>query len=328
MAMTQTEFSLSAREVLSGTACLVLGGGGFIGTHLCLGLARLGARVQGFGRQPAYPEALHGIRWTTAEFADRAALARAIDGTEIVFHVLGGTTPESSNKDPVADLQSCAIATLEMLEICRVSNIRKIVFLSSGGAVYGLPRAIPIPETASTEPICAYGISKLAVEKYLSLYRRLHDLDYAILRVANPFGTYQRPDRRQGVIAALTYRMLQNEPVEIWGDGQVVRDFIYIEDVVRAVIEVIGYCGPHRVFNVGSGVGRTILDVVADIAAVLEKPGIVPIYKPGRVTDVPVNILDITLIERELGWTPRTDWLSALAGTASWLQSTLVEPRK
>jgi UDP-glucose 4-epimerase len=267
---------------------------------------------------------LRGIRWTTAEFSDRAALARAIEGSEIVFHVLGGTTPESSNKDPVADLQSCTLASLEMLEICRISNIRKIVFVSSGGTVYGIPQTVPIPETACTEPICAYGISKLAVEKYLYLYRRVHDLDYAVLRVANPFGAYQRPDRRQGVIAAMAHRIIQNEPVEIWGDGRVVRDFIYIEDVVRALIDVVGYSGPYRIFNVGSGIGRSILDVVADIAVVLDRPRIVPIYKPGRVTDVPVNILDITLIKNEVSWTPRTDWLEALANTANWLESIVV----
>jgi UDP-glucose 4-epimerase len=322
--MTEAEIPGNTPDILRGTACLVLGGGGFIGTHLCRGLAHWGARVHGFGRAPAYPDALQGIRWTTAEFTDRAALARAIEGNEIVFHVLGGSTPESSNKDPVADLQSCTFASLEMLEICRVASIRKIVFVSSGGTVYGLPAAVPIPETAPTEPICAYGISKLAVEKYLYLYRRLHDLDYAVLRVANPFGAYQRPDRRQGVIAAMVHRILQNEPVEIWGDGRVVRDFIYIEDVVRALTEVVGYSGPYRVFNVGSGVGRSILEVVADIAVVLDKPQIVPIHKPGRATDVPVNILDIMLIEREMGWAPKTDWLHALASTANWLESTLV----
>jgi UDP-glucose 4-epimerase len=327
MAMTEADAPRSGREILRGAACLVLGAGGFIGTHLCRGLAHWGARVHGFGRAPAYPDALRGIRWTTAEFGDRSALARAIEGSDIVFHVLGGTTPESSNKDPVADLQGCTRASLEMLEICRISNIRKVVFVSSGGTVYGLPQTIPIPETAPTEPICAYGISKLAVEKYLYLYRRLHDLDYAVLRVANPFGAYQRPDRRQGVIAAMIHRILLDEPVEIWGDGRVVRDFIYIEDVVRALIGVVGYCGPYRVFNVGSGIGRSILDVVADIAVVLDGTRIVPVYKPGRATDVPVNILDISLIQKELSWAPATDWLDALSATARWLQSDLDRSR-
>ncbi|MBV9201983.1 MAG: NAD-dependent epimerase/dehydratase family protein [Alphaproteobacteria bacterium] len=320
--MTATDtISSDHGDILRGTSCLVLGGGGFIGTHLCRGLTHRGARVHGFGRAPAYRDVLRGIRWTTAEFSDRAALARAIDGSDIIFHVLGGTTPESSNKDPVADLQGCTTAALEMLEICRISNVRKIVFVSSGGTVYGIAKTVPIPETASTEPICAYGISKLAVEKYLHLYRHLHGLDYMVLRIANPFGAYQAPDRRQGVIAAIVHRILQNEPVEIWGDGRVVRDFIYIEDVVSALIEVVGYCGPYRVFNVGSGVGRSILDVVAEIAMVLDKPRLVPIHKPGRVTDVPINILDISLIERETGWKPKTEWRRALAITASWLQS-------
>jgi UDP-glucose 4-epimerase len=322
--MTKADISGSAQGILRGSNCLVLGAGGFIGTHLCRSLLHCGAWVHGFGRAPAYPDAFWGIRWTTAEFSDRAALARAIEGSEFVFHVIGGTTPESSNKDPIADLQSCTLASLEMLEICRISDVRKIVFVSSGGTVYGIPQTVPIPETAYTEPICAYGISKLAVEKYLYLYRRVHNLDYAVLRISNPFGAYQKPDRRQGVISAMAHRILQNKPVEIWGDGRVVRDFIYIEDVVTALIEVVGYNGPYRIFNVGSGVGRSILDVFADIAGVLDRPQIIPIYKPARVTDVPVNILDVTLIKKEMSWTPRTDWLEALAITANWLESILV----
>lgn len=309
--------------MVGGTECLVLGGG-FIGTHLCRKLIRLGAQVRGFGRQPSYPKALRGIHWTTAEFSDRAALARAIKGSEIVFHVLGSATPSASNSDPVSDLENCTMASLHMLELCRLSAVRKVVFVSSGGTVYGVPRAVPIPETAATEPICAYGISKLAVEKYLYLYQRLYGLDYTVLRVANPFGPYQRPDRRQGVISAALDRMLNDEPAEIWGDGRVVRDFIYIEDVVNALVSVVGYSGSHRVFNVGSGIGRSILEVVADIGTITGTPRLVPFHKAAQAADVPVNVLDISLIEKEVGWTPATDWRDGLSATASWFQTSQI----
>ena len=305
---------------LCGTSCVVLGGGGFIGTSLCRALARQGAHVRGFGRRRSYPEALADIPWMTGDFDDRAALAHAVEGMEVVFHLVGHSTPESSNLDPVGDLQASAVASLHLLDLCRASGIQKVVFVSSGGTVYGIPARVPIPEAATTDPICAYGISKLAVEKYLQLYRHLYGLNYTVLRVANPFGPFQDPTRRQGVVAALLERALSGQRIEVWGDGRVVRDFVFIDDVVEALIMVLGYAGPHHVFNVGSGVGRSILDVVSDIERALECAPIALDHKPGRAADVPVNVLDISLIGRELNWRPATSWQEGLRRTAKWLQ--------
>jgi UDP-glucose 4-epimerase len=305
---------------LRGLNCVVLGGGGFIGTHLCRALKHQGALVRGFGRSRTDSAALAGVLWTTGEFTDRAALARAVEGCEVVFHLLGGSIPDSSNKDPLGDLLGSVVPSLQLLEICRASKVRKIVFVSSGGTVYGVPRTIPIPESAATDPISAYGISKLTVEKYLALYHHLYGSEFSVLRVANTFGPYQSPDRRQGLVAAFMHRIAQGQPIEIWGDGRVVRDFIYIDDVIDAVLLAALYDGPHHVFNVGAGVGRSVLEVVADIAEVLGQPDVVPNHKPGRATDVPINVLDITLIRRELGWSPRSVWMEALKLTADWMR--------
>jgi UDP-glucose 4-epimerase len=303
--------------------CLVLGGGGFMGTHLCQALLREGAQVRGFGRSRTDPGALAGVVWANGEFADRTALARAVEGCEVVFHMLGGSIPDSSNRDPLGDLLSSVVPALQLLEICRASMVRKVLFISSGGTVYGIPRAIPIPEGAPTEPISAYGISKLAIEKYLALYHHLYGCDFSVLRVANAFGPYQSPHRRQGLIAALMHRIAQGQPVEIWGDGRVVRDFVYIADVIDAVLLAATYEGPHHVFNVGGGIGRSVLEVVTDIADVLGCPKIGPIHKAGRATDVPVNVLDIGLIRRELGWSARTAWPDGLRLTADWIRTLL-----
>jgi UDP-glucose 4-epimerase len=311
----------SEKTSLRGVNCLVLGGGGFIGTHLCQALLRRGAQVSGFGRSRTDPRALAGVVWTSGEFADRTALARAVEGCEMVFHLLGGSIPDSSNRDPLGDLLSSAVPSLQLLDICRASMVRKVLFVSSGGTVYGIPRAVPIPESAPTDPISAYGISKLAVEKYLALYHYLYRCDYSVLRVANTFGPYQSPHRRQGLIAAFMHRIARGQPVEIWGDGRVVRDFIYIDDVVDAILAAAVYGGSHHVFNVGAGVGRSVLEVVTDIADVLGRPDVVPIHKPGRATDVPVNVLDIALIRRELGWSPHTDWRDGLQQTADWIRT-------
>lgn len=307
---------------LAGVNCLVLGAGGFIGSHLCHALVREGARVHGFGRRPKFADALPPIRWTTGEFTDRAALALAVDGAEVVFHLLGGTNPEVSNKDPLADLQVNTVASVQLLELCRAAGVQKFVFVSSGGTVYGLPKTVPIPETAATDPISAYGINKLMVEKYLGLYQRLHGLRTMSLRVANPFGPLQSPYRRQGVVAALIETYLAHRPLELWGDGRVVRDFLFVGDLVEAIVAAARYEGPHQVLNVGSGIGRSLLDLVQSVALALDMPAAPIIHKPGRQGDVPANVLDITRARAALGWEPRTEWIAGLRLTADWIRAT------
>ncbi|MBV9829071.1 MAG: NAD-dependent epimerase/dehydratase family protein [Alphaproteobacteria bacterium] len=303
---------------LDGRRCLVLGAGGFIGTNLCRALAAQGARVQGFGRRLQYPKALDGIPQTIGDFADRTQLARIVEGQEIVFHLFGG--PRIASETPFGVLADI-VSSVNLLEICRISGVRKIIFVSSGGAIYGVPSVLPIPETAVTDPISAYGISKLAVEKYLHLYRHLYGLEYTALRLANPYGPFQSATRGQGVVPALLHRVLSGEAVEIWGTGGIIRDYIYIDDVTDALIAAIDYQGPCRVFNIGSGIGRSVLQIIEDIRLILGRRNIDRVFRPGRATDVPVNVLDIGLIRDHLGWMPRTEWFDGLRETSSWLQS-------
>jgi UDP-glucose 4-epimerase len=312
---------MTVPRMLAGTNCLVLGAGGFIGGHLCHALVREGARVHGFGRRPKFPNALPTIRWTTGEFSDRAALAVAVDGADIVFHLLGGTNPEVSNKDPIADLQVNTVASVQLLELCRAAGVIKVVFVSSGGTVYGIPEVVPTPERAPTDPISAYGINKLMVEKYLHLYQHLHGLRTIALRVTNPFGPFQSPYRRQGVVAALIETYLSGRPVELWGDGQVVRDFLYISDLAEAIVGAARYEGPHRIMNIGSGVGRSLLELVKSIGMALDMPDAMVVHKPARRADVPSNVLDIALARQELGWAPRTEWMTGLQLTADWIRA-------
>lgn len=307
---------------LQGVPCLVLGGGGFIGVNLCRRLAAMGTQVRGFGHRSEFVDRIPSVIWTQGDFTDRIALARVVDGAEYVFHLIGGSIPETSNKDPVADLCASTVASLHLLDICRTCAVRKIVFVSSGGTVYGPGVPVPTPETAPTNPVSAYGISKIATEKYLSLYRYLHGLDYCILRVANPYGPFQNPNRRQGVIAALINRALHGKDLEIWGSGDVVRDFIHVDDVVEAIIAVCDYHGGSELFNVGSGSGRSIAQVAADVITVTQRSDAKVIHRPGRATDVPVSVLDIGLIQRETGWSPRMPWLEGLRATADWISQT------
>ncbi len=307
---------------LEGLRCVVLGGGGFMGTNLCLALARRGARVQAFGRSTIMTAVSNNVTWMSGLFEDASAVARAIEGNNTVFHLIGASTPVSSNKDPIADLNAGAINTLKMLDICRESGVRRVIFASSGGTIYGVPQSVPIREDHPTEPINAYGISRLAIEKYLSLYKHLHNLDYIILRIANSYGRYQVPTKKQGVIAAMMINVLNGVPLEFWGTGAAVRDFIHIDDVVEAMIASIFYEGRVRVFNVGSGIGRSINEVAADIERLLLNLKTARrTYRDARPADVPINVLDIGLIKREMNWSPRVDWQKGLEDTADWLRN-------
>jgi UDP-glucose 4-epimerase len=261
-----------------------------------------------------------GVRWTTAEFSDRPTLAAAVEAADFIFHLASSSTPSSANADPLADITDNLITTLHFLEICRVRPVRRIVFVSSGGTVYGATSQIPVSETAVTDPISAYAIQKLAVEKYFALYRHLYGLDYLILRVANPYGPMQVARKNQGVVAALMKRALAGEPIEVWGSGEVVRDFVYIDDVVRALLMATIHPGPSRLFNVGSGTGININAVIDDIERVVGRGPLRRVYMPSRPVDVPVNVLDISRIRGEIGWVPGVEWLDGLRRTMTWMK--------
>jgi UDP-glucose 4-epimerase len=313
---------------LAGARCLVLGGSGFLGLNLCNRLARAGAEVTCFSRSHPQPEVLdRRVARVTGQFADRLAIANAVERQDIVFHLIAGSIPESSNRDPSAELAAAPIATLHLLEICRSARIKKLVFASSGGAIYGIPRAIPIPEQAPTDPISAYGISKLMIEKSLFLYRHLHGTDYQILRIANPYGRFQLGTKHQGLIGSYIHRALSGLPLEVWGTGKVVRDFLHIDDVSEAFLAAVTYDGPHRVMNVGSGTGLSVNQIIAELESAFGRERLPCVHKPSRAADVPANVLDTALIRSELGWQPRVALREGLISTIAWMRAHLAEAR-
>jgi UDP-glucose 4-epimerase len=192
--------------------------------------------------------------------------------------------------------------------------------VSSGGTIYGVPDIVPTPEEAPTNPITAYGISKLAIEKYLALYEFLYGLQYRVLRVANPFGPYQTALKNQGVIAAFLHGAMDGKPIQMWGDGSVIRDYIYVGDVVDALTLAATHEGIGRIFNIGSGEGRSLNDIVLAIDHLLGDEILVE-QRPGRPVDVPVSILDTSFAASELGWRSRTVFEDGLRTTIQWMKS-------
>lgn len=307
---------------LDGLNCLVLGGGGFIGLNLCNALVARGAAVQAFGRSISWPDALDPqVSWTPAALGDVELLATALQGQDIVFHLASASVPTTSNRNPVADLEANVLGTVRLLELCCSFGIKKIIFASSGGTVYGVSQELPIPEDAATQPISAYGVGKLAIEKYLALYAYLHGFDYRILRIANAYGRYQTARRGQGVVASMLGRALSNEPIEVRGAGQTVRDFVHVDDVVSALILASLYTGSATIMNVGSGSGLSVNQIARDIEIVLGRGKLRRFERAAQDADVPANILDISLITRETGWRPRVPWLDGLRHTAQWMSA-------
>lgn len=303
--------------------CLVLGGRGFIGSHLVDALLDAGYFVRCFDRLHIVP--LGDTHLTNpnfelyeGDFASEADIAEALVDCDICYHLVSTTLPKSSNADPVFDIQSNLIGTIHLLNHAVKSGLQKIIFVSSGGTVYGEPTQVPIFETHSTDPVCSYGITKLAIEKYLSLFHRLHGLDYTVLRLANPFGEGQRTHANQGAVAVFLGKVLRGEPIEIWGDGSVIRDYVYIADVVNALVLCIKKSTEEHIFNIGSGRGYSLNDVLDAIEKVTGRPSVRQ-YMLGRTFDVPVSVLNIERARKTLGWIPLVDFDCGLERFAAWV---------
>jgi UDP-glucose 4-epimerase len=297
---------------------VLLGGNGFIGTHLAEGLSAAGLDCLACDERPPRRVA-DGVRWVEADVyhAPDGVLRAAFEGAPVVYHLAWRYLPAASNMHMEAEARENVPGTLRLLRLCIEAGVRRVVFFSSGGSVYGPAQCLPIPESHPTEPLSAHAVSKLAVEKYLALFARQYGLDYVILRPGNPFGPYQDPDGGQGVIAACMARAAAGRPLEVWGDGSVVRDFFYVSDLARAALLAVTAGQNRVVYNIGSGVGRSLNEVIAAVEAVVGRRLEVR-YLPARPLDVPVSILDATRARQMLGWEPQVSFEEGLRRTWEW----------
>lgn len=300
---------------------LILGGNGFIGSHLVDKLLYENHYVRVFDRnEEHYRKALLNVDYFIGEFGNRGLLANALNGIEIVIHLISSSLPKTSNDDPVFDIQSNVIESLCLLEQCVAKKIKKIIFVSSGGTIYGRPQSLPVKEDHPTNPICSYGIGKLTIEKYLYLFKEIYNLDYIILRPSNPFGSRQNPFGIQGVIPVFLSKILRNEAIEIWGDGSIVRDYIYVEDMVNAISLSINCQTSYRLFNIGTGRGCSITELLSIIKKVIGYDAKV-LYGTARTCDVQSIYHDITRATEELNWKPSTSLETGIKHTWDFIRS-------
>lgn len=284
------------------TKIVVIGGSGFLGRHL---IELLLAKNMHVINVDLAPSALvnERLEFIEASFIEPDQLHNAFADSDIVFHLASTTLPKTSNDNPQFDVQSNLCGTLSLLDLAVKNNIQKFIFISSGGTVYGPPTQLPVPEDHVTNPTCSYGIVKLAIEKYLQMYHHLYGLNTCSLRLSNPYGAYQRVDKAQGAVTVFCHKAVSEETIEIWGDGSVVRDFIYATDAAQAMLATIGAECAGQVINIGNGCGTSLNQLLAIIESALGRK-VDKTYLEARGFDVPEIYLDTQKAKQLLGWEP------------------------
>jgi UDP-glucose 4-epimerase len=300
----------------------VFGANGFMGKHLVRRLTDDGHAVTAVARRFDSDLDGTGVRTVAGDLRDRSAMRYALEGVETVVQLMGTSTPAQGIAQSTQDIQENVIPHVAFLRECVAVGVRRFVFVSSGGAVYGpVPADRAIPETHPTHPISSHGVTKLMMEHFIRLHSHLDDLEHVILRVANPYGPGQTVKAGQGLIPALLERHAEGRPVVIYGDGSAARDYVYVDDVVDAIARSIALPGYQQLtVNVGSGKHRTVLDVVTELEAAagvtfdVEK-------RPARATDVDRIALDVSLARRVLEWIPRIEFTDGLKRTVQAMYS-------
>ena len=300
-----------------------LGGNGFIGSHLVDLVRRHGHCVRVFDRHPErYRAPLDGVEYVFGDFGNREEVSAALEGIDLVYHLVGDTLPQSLKRRSGRRRAGKRPPGIALLEECVARGVSKVLFVSSGGTVYGIPQTLPVHEDSPTWPICSYGVTKLCLERYFALFHHLHGLEYAVVRPSNAFGPRQNPEAMQGVISVFMGRILEGRGITIWGDGSVVRDYLFVQDLVEGIYSASVATAEHRVFNLGSGQGIALNELVAAIDGQLAGRTNVE-YAPKRVCDVPAIYLDVTRARDELAWQPRTSLEDGIAATLEFLSEEL-----
>jgi UDP-glucose 4-epimerase len=303
---------------------LILGGYGFIGSNV---IDYLNKYLPGkyrvivfdfYEQQPLGPRFENVYRSYKGDFTNQEDIRVIFDENRIdyVFHFISTTVPSSSNNNIVYDIESNLVPTIHLLDIARGHNVKKVVYISSGGAIYGTAEKYIHHEDDKLQPISSYGIVKMTVEKYFQLYNYLYGVDYLVLRLSNPYGPFHF-SKKQGVINVALRKAIRDEVFEVWGDGANIKDYIYVEDVARIIVELVEKKVVNTTINIGSGSGYSINEVVAIVKNIV--PSFKVSFQESKSFDVPKVILDTKrlkgLVDIEL-----LDIENGIKKTFKWMQ--------
>lgn len=285
---------------------ILLGAAGFIGTNLVIELARNSDNeITVVDRNKQYFKTLEDmniphLNIVESDLTMDSDYESIVADQDLVYHLVSTTVPTTSNQHIAEELKGNVVLSANLFEACVHQGVKKVVFLSSGGTVYGKESKCPLNEKTPTNPITSYGIQKVSIEKLLYLYNYMYGLDYRIIRLTNPYGPYQKPNGVLGAVTTFTYKAIRNEEIIVYGDGSVVRDFIYIDDAVRGIQKIVNGNDRHHTFNLGCGYGTSIKQVLETIERSLGIKLNIK-FTEARKVDVPVNYLDITRYETAYG---------------------------
>lgn len=294
----------------------VLGGRGFIGSALVRRLIGQGHSVRVFDQGPSAASSGH-LQYFQGNFSEQESFREVIAGCDTVVHLISTTLPNTSAGNALADVRGNLLPTLRLLEQMAQEGIRRIVFPSSGGTVYGEARYLPIDEEHPTHPIVPYGATKLAIEKYMAIYRHAGTLDPVCLRISNPYGPGFRPDSPQGAIGAFLLKALRGEPIDIWGTGDIRRDYLFIDDLIDAMVVACQPDGPCGTINVATGQGTSLNDILR-ITRETTGRDLQVRYHERRSFDVQDNWLCNAKAQQTLGWAPMTPLSEGIRRTHDW----------
>jgi UDP-glucose 4-epimerase len=303
---------------------LITGGNGFIASHLVTTLAAIPEHhVTVIDLYPRMYDLLPpGVTFVQGNLADVGLIRRTLEDQdiEVVYHLAWASIHETSLRNMAADIEANLIPTVHLFDECHTAGVKRVIYVSSGGTVYGVPQSLPIHEAHPTNPINAYGITKLAGEKYLQMLFHLNGLEYIIFRPSVPYGPRQSPHRRQGAIATFIYQALRRKPITIWGDGEVMRDYFYVDDMIEALLKALALPFEQSlIFNLAGMQIYTLNELVQMIQLALGVK-IQVHYEPVRKFDVPQLRLDISAAAEKLAWKPTIPLLDGILRTASWLE--------
>jgi len=302
---------------------LVTGGAGFIGSHVAEGFLSLGHEVAvldnlSSGLRENIPG---GARFFEADITEREDVRRVFDEfrPEVVDHHAAQIDVRKSVDDPVFDARTNILGSLNLVSESVRCGVRRFIYASTGGVMYGEPKRLPAVESDPVHPICAYGVSKHTVEHYLELYRMLHGLPCVILRYANVYGPRQNPHGEAGVNAIFIGKMLSGETPTIFGTGEQLRDYVYVADIVDANARSLER-GEGEVLNIGSGVGTSVNDIYVLLARIIgfDRPAR---YAPARTGEIERVYLDASKAGRVLEWRPTVAFDEGLRRTVEWHRS-------
>ncbi|GAB2465058.1 NAD-dependent epimerase/dehydratase family protein [Xylanimonas ulmi] len=280
---------------------MVIGGNGFIGSHVVDALIEDGHEVTVFDRfddDPTYVGA--PAAEIVGDFLNNGDVRGAVKGQDVIYHLLSTTTPATAEEDPLIDVRTNIPGSIDLFREAVDAGVGHVYYASSGGAIYGSHTEGAVSEEAVAAPVSPYAIGKLAIEQYLAYFERKHGLRSTVFRISNPYGPRQHALRRQGVIPIFLRNLADGRPLTVFGDGTMVRDYIYVTDLAAMLVTPLGRDAAHRVYNLGSGTGHSINEIIDGIH---QATGIEPTLVRQQVPSTFVDriTLDVSRFHAEFG---------------------------